>query len=81
LTRAIDYYDCKDLAGVDSEFLLTSFTSDWLYPTHQSIEVEQMALDAGLKTRREEIDLPYGHDAFLLDGEEQAAIARDFLFS
>jgi homoserine O-acetyltransferase len=79
LTRAIDYYDCADLAGSDSEYLFTSFTSDWLYPTHQSVELEQMAVDAGRRVLRAEIDLPFGHDSFLLDGDLQAGIASDFL--
>jgi homoserine O-acetyltransferase len=79
LTRAIDYYDLQSLSGAQAEFLFVSFTTDWLYPSHQSSELQQMAEDAGLRSKHELIDLPYGHDAFLLDGELQGATLRDFL--
>jgi homoserine O-acetyltransferase len=78
LTRAIDYYDLKSLAGSQSSYLFVSFTTDTLYPTHQSAELQAMAQDAGLKSRHVEIDLPMGHDAFLLDGEKQGALVREF---
>lgn len=80
LTRAIDYYDCKSLVGSRSEFAFGSFSSDWLYPSHQSRELHEMAQAAGCKSSFEEIDLPYGHDAFLLDGTLQGAIARQLFF-
>jgi homoserine O-acetyltransferase len=79
LTRAIDYFDLKTLAGARADFLFTSFTSDWLYPTHQSQELHRMAETAGLRSRFVEIDLPYGHDAFLLDGAIQGEELRRFL--
>lgn len=78
LSRAIDYYDCASLAGSRSEYLFVSFTSDWLYPSHQSARMHAMALDAGCVSRHVDIDLPFGHDAFLLDGETQGAYVRDF---
>lgn len=78
LTRAIDYYQCESLCGAASKYLFTSFTSDWLYPSYQSEQMHQMALDAGCTSRHEVIDLPYGHDAFLLDGEFQGKLAREF---
>jgi homoserine O-acetyltransferase len=78
LTRAIDYYDCPSLQSSQSEYLFVSFKTDWLYPTHQSIELNEMAKAAGCKSRHVEIDLPYGHDAFLLDGEMQGAEVRAF---
>ncbi|MEZ0327648.1 MAG: homoserine O-acetyltransferase [Fimbriimonas sp.] len=79
LTKAIDYYDLQSLAKARAEFLFVSFTSDWLYPSHQSAELHVMATEAGLTSRYAEIDLPYGHDAFLLDGELQGAEVRRFL--
>ena len=78
LSRAIDYYALSSFVGALSELLITSFTSDWLYPTHQSVELEMMARQAGISATRHEIDLPYGHDAFLLDAEIQGAMAREF---
>ncbi len=79
LSRAIDYYDGRSLEGSSSEYLFISFTSDWLYPTHQSAEMNALALAAGCRTRHIEIDLPFGHDAFLLDGEIQGGHVREFL--
>lgn len=79
LTKAIDLYDCRSLEGSTSEYLFVSFTSDWLYPPHQAEELHRMAQEAGCESTWENIDLPYGHDAFLLDGEKQGAALRAFL--
>lgn len=79
LTKAIDYYELKSLEGSQSEYLFVSFTSDWLYPPHQSAELQALAVAAGCKSSLHNIDLPYGHDAFLLDGEEQGLLVRQFL--
>ncbi len=79
ITRAIDYFELTSLVGSRSKYLFTSFVSDWLYPTHQSLKMHEMALAAGLASSHVEIDLPYGHDAFLLDGVQQARHLREFL--
>lgn len=79
LTRAIDYYERTNFAGSQSEYLFTSFTSDWIYPPHQSEELHQMALAAGRPSAWHNIALPMGHDAFLLDGVHQGALVRAFL--
>lgn len=78
LTKAIDYCDLRSLEQAQAEFLFTSFTTDWLYPTHQSKTLLKMAQDVGLKAEHREIDLPYGHDAFLLDGDIQGEYVRAF---
>jgi homoserine O-acetyltransferase len=79
ITRAIDYFDLPSLEGATAEYLFVSFTSDWLYPSYQSEAAHQMALAAGCKSRHEVIDLPFGHDAFLLDGTIQGEFVREFL--
>ncbi len=79
LTKAIDYYQLNSLAGSESEYLFVSFTTDWLYPSHQSEALLRMAHEEGLKAEHQVIDLPYGHDAFLLDGEFQGEHVRKFL--
>jgi homoserine O-acetyltransferase len=81
LTRALDYFDRPSLAGSMSEYLFTSFTSDWLYPTHQSQELLRLAQEAGCKASHHEIDLPWGHDAFLLDADHQGPLASAFFAS
>lgn len=79
LTRAIDYFNRLDDWKTGCEFLFTSFKSDWIYPSWQSAQMHERALKAGCKTRWTDIDLPFGHDSFLLDGELQGQVARDFL--
>ncbi len=79
LTEAIDRYECVSLAGSRTRFLVTSFSSDWLYPPHQSRALAQMAREAGCPVEDHDIDLPYGHDAFLLDDQIQAGLVRDWL--
>ncbi|MEI7984463.1 MAG: homoserine O-acetyltransferase [Armatimonadota bacterium] len=81
LTRAIDYFDWEGVEKAKAEFLFVSFTSDWLYTSAQSQELLEMATREGKKANYQEIDLPYGHDAFLLDGEEQGNVLREFLAS
>jgi homoserine O-acetyltransferase len=79
LTRAIDYFECPSLADADAEFLVTAFTSDWIYPVHQSEKIAAHARAGGNDVRLEVLDLPYGHDAFLVDGVEQGRVVREFL--
>lgn len=78
-TRAIDYFCRTSFAGSQSSYLFTSFTSDWLYPSYQAKAMHEMALAAGCRSEWHDIDLPYGHDAFLLDGQEQGRLVRAFL--
>jgi homoserine O-acetyltransferase len=88
ISRALTYFDlaahaagslATSLRLAHARFLLISFTSDWLYPTADSIELEGALHDAGKTVERHEIDVPYGHDAFLLDAEDQTPIIARFL--
>ncbi|MDQ2986993.1 MAG: homoserine O-acetyltransferase [Armatimonadota bacterium] len=79
LTRAANFFDLQSLDGALADFLFIAFTSDTLFPVSMSRELHEMARSAGLKSRVVEIDLPFGHDAFLLDGDEQGAAIREFL--
>ena len=53
-----------------------SFTSDWLFPTH---EPRSSALNAAANVSFVEIESDKGHDAFLLDEPEDVPHARRFL--
>ena len=79
LTRAANFFDLKSLQGSTCDFLFIAFTSDTLFPISMSQELHEMAQAAGCNSRLEVIDLPFGHDAFLLDGEMQGAAIRSFL--
>ena len=79
LTDAIDRYELASLENAKCEYLFVSYRSDWLYSSSQSAALHEMAQAAGLPSEWLEIDLPYGHDAFLLDGEIQGAALAAFL--
>jgi homoserine O-acetyltransferase len=79
VTKAIDYFDLKSLEGSTTDYAFVSYTTDWLYPTHQSVALDRLARAAGLKSSHTEIDLPFGHDAFLLDAEHQGRLVRELL--
>ncbi len=79
LTRAIDEFEGNSLESAECEFLLTSFTSDWLYPSHQSRTLWQYCRDFGIEAQHIEIDAPFGHDSFLLETVQQGALIGKFL--
>ncbi len=90
ITKAMDYFDltagraptlAATLENVNARFLVLSFTSDWLYPSYQSLEIV-----SALRGRNKDVaycELPsnYGHDAFLVDVAEQTDLVRGFLAS
>ena len=85
ITKAMDYFDLSgdklfpSKKNVDTRFLVIAFKSDWLYPLHQSREIaRQLKLRHGDVTYCE-IHSTYGHDAFLLEIEEQTHLITHFL--
>jgi homoserine O-acetyltransferase len=86
ITKAIDSFDVsggKDLQevfnGVEAKMLVLSFKSDWLYPSSQSLELVRAFKLAGVDTTYCEINSTYGHDAFLLEVEEETHLIKHFL--
>ncbi|MEO0292736.1 MAG: homoserine O-acetyltransferase [candidate division WOR-3 bacterium] len=86
ITKAIDCFDAsrgRNLAeflyGVKAKVLVLSFKSDWLYPTYQSKEIVKACKVAGIDTTFCEIHSTYGHDAFLLEVEEETKLIKHFL--
>ncbi len=88
ITKAIDYFDLANGYGslfeafsnsTDIKFLVISFTSDWLYPPSQSKEIVRALEANGIDVTYREIESSYGHDAFLLEAEEQTRIISSFL--
>ena len=59
--------------------LVIAFKSDWLYPAYQTKEIVRACKLAGLDTTYCEIESDYGHDAFLLEVEEQSHLIKYFL--
>jgi homoserine O-acetyltransferase len=89
ITKAMDLFDLANghhsmgaaIERAKARFLVLSFTSDWLYPTYQSLEIV-----SALRGRNRDVafcELPsnYGHDAFLVDVAEQTDLIRGFLNS
>ncbi|MCX5851687.1 MAG: homoserine O-acetyltransferase [Deltaproteobacteria bacterium] len=85
ITKAMDYFD---LSGgklipqgrhVDTRFLIISFQSDWLYPSYQSQEIARELKGRQVDCTYCELKSTYGHDAFLLEVEEQTELIRHFL--
>src|SRR4051812_24825484 len=64
-----------------SRFLVISFTSDWLYPTYQSLETVSALRSRSLDVAYCELKSTYGHDAFLLETVEQREVISGFLES
>jgi homoserine O-acetyltransferase len=87
ITKAMDYFDLANgtgsLAGAfrngDTRFLAISFTSDWLYPSYQLVEVVQALRGMNRDVAYCELPSNYGHDAFLVDVGEQTEVVRGFL--
>ncbi|MFL6450285.1 MAG: homoserine O-acetyltransferase [Bryobacteraceae bacterium] len=89
ITKAMDYFDLSaghaSLAAAfehaRSRFLVISFTSDWLYPTYQSLETVSALRSRSLDVAFCELKSTYGHDAFLLETREQSEVISGFLHS
>jgi homoserine O-acetyltransferase len=89
ITKAMDYFDLANGTGSLAEafakstarFLAISFTSDWLYPSYQSLDVVQALRSRNCDVAYVELPSNYGHDAFLVDVGEQTEVVRGFLES
>ena len=88
LTKALDYFDLTSggtrsleeaFKGCPARFLLIAFSSDWLYPAYQSKAVAHAVRRNHGDATYCEISSDYGHDAFLLEYEEQAPMVSSFL--
>ena len=87
ITKAVDYFDLEEKYGSlekafensNSEFLIISFSSDWLYPTSQSKRITKALVKAKKDVSFCEIKSPCGHDAFLLEFDTQTDIIKSFL--
>jgi len=87
ITRAMDYFDLtaeygslmKAFQRVKAKVLVISFTSDWLFPTHESKQIVKALRANNKNVTFCEINTSYGHDAFLLEAEKITENIRHFL--
>ena len=89
ITKAMDLFDltagkttlAAALERATTRFLVISFTSDWLYPSYQSQEIVNALRRRNHDVAYCELRSTYGHDAFLVDVDEQTELVRGFLES
>ncbi len=89
MTKAMDYFDAAQswgsgslaqaLARVASRVLVLSFSSDWLFPPYQSLELVDALLSCHKDVTYLQVESQAGHDAFLLEVDAVAAILGRFL--
>jgi len=86
ITKAIDYFNILNghslasiFKGLKAKVLVLAFKSDWLYPAYQSQEIVKACKLAGVNASYCEINSSYGHDAFLLEIEEETHLIKHFL--
>ncbi len=87
ITQAVDLFDLtidqplqdvlRNSKGVS--FLVLAFKSDWLYPAAQSKELVKGCKLAGIDVTYCELNSTYGHDAFLLETDEETPLVSHFL--
>jgi homoserine O-acetyltransferase len=83
----MDYFDLaeqygsleKALGRTNARFLITSYTTDWLFPTVQSRELVDALVAARRHVSYTELSSPYGHDSFLLEVDPLAELLNPFL--
>lgn len=85
ITKALDYFDVSRgyesmeaaLKHVRANFLIISFSSDWLYTAAQSREL----VDAlpGRSVEYHHVDAFFGHDSFLLEVETMTQLVGGYL--
>lgn len=91
ITKAMDYYDAaadwgggnleKACARIKAKTLVVSFTSDWLFPPRQSLELVKALRQNNADVSYLKIESDYGHDAFLIpaDAEPLIRVTDSFL--
>ena len=87
ITKAMDYFDLGVPDGLPAafarsagiEYLVVSFTSDWLYPSYHSKELVSALTAVGADVSYLDIQSSWGHDAFLLEVETMTGLIRSFM--
>ncbi|MFH0749003.1 MAG: homoserine O-acetyltransferase [Candidatus Bathyarchaeota archaeon] len=86
ITEAIDHFNILHeksihdvFRGLQAKVLVIAFKSDWLYPIYQSQELVRACKLSGVDASYCEINSTYGHDAFLLEVDEETHLFKHFL--
>lgn len=86
-TKALDLFDLYAPTGnledafrpLQARALVIGFSSDWLYPPSQNRALVHAMLRCGKHASYAEIDMPLGHDSFLVDAPDLDNLIRAFL--
>ncbi|MCU0513028.1 MAG: homoserine O-acetyltransferase [Anaerolineae bacterium] len=87
ITRALDYYDVSQgygsmaaaLGRTTADFLVVSFSSDWLYTRAQAEMLVQGLKQAERRVEYEHVEASFGHDSFLVEVETMERLVGDYL--
>jgi len=87
LIRAMDYFDMaakygsleQALGTTEARFLITSYNTDWLFPSSQSRELVAALVKMGRHVSYLELSSVFGHDSFLLEIEQLEELVIPFL--
>ncbi|OED37236.1 homoserine O-acetyltransferase [PVC group bacterium (ex Bugula neritina AB1)] len=87
LTKAMDYFDLsndhgsldKAMSLIKSKSLIISFTSDWLFPSEQSLDIVHALMHQGKEVSFCDIETDCGHDSFLISEEPLTSLMKGFL--
>ena len=85
ITKAMDYLDLSNGRlippgkTVDTRFLVISFKSDWLYLPSQSVDIVKLLKSRLADVTYCEIPSNYGHDAFLVEVDQETHLIGHFL--
>jgi homoserine O-acetyltransferase len=88
ITRAMDQFDLaaehdgdlsRAFVGTRTRYCVISFSSDWLFPTHESRAIARALNRAAANVSFVEVTSDKGHDAFLLDEPDLRRVLGGFL--
>ena len=69
----------EHFTGSKTKFLVISYSHDWIYPARQSKEIVKVLKYSWADVTYCDISQDYGHDAFLIEHEEQGVLVSNFL--
>lgn len=87
VTKACDYFDIGEghpslaaaLASVRAQFLVVSFSSDWLYTPEQALDLVTALEGSGHDVRYHLIHADFGHDSFLVEVDLMTNVVGGYL--
>jgi len=86
ITKALDNFNLgsnqeliEHFTGSKTKFLVISYSHDWIYPAKQSKEIVRVLKFSLANVSYIEITQDYGHDAFLIEHDEQGVLVGNFL--